>query len=132
MLTVTFGLNYEMYFCSGKNTQGYNKEYKEINLYAPFDLTFHVPFSRRSALYVRGGLGFDYSCYNDYSSLERNENGRNASDKFNISWECGLDLKIQGLILYANFQKGITKRYLYGFGNQMELDKMSIGIAFGF
>ena len=132
MLTVTFGLNYEMYFCSGKNTQDYNKEYKEINLYAPFDLTFHVPFSRRSALYVRGGLGFDYSCYNDYSSLERNENGRNASDKFNISWECGLDLKIQGLILYANFQKGITKRYLYGFGNQMELDKMSIGIAFGF
>ena len=132
MLTVTFGLNYEMYFCSVKNAQSYNREYKEINLYAPFDLSFHVPFSRRSALYVRGGLGFDYSCYNDYSFLERNEYGRNASDKFNISWECGLDLKIQGLILYANFQKGITKRYLYGSGNPMELDKMSIGLAFGF
>ena len=132
MLTLYFGLNYEMYFCSGKNAQNYNREYKEINLYAPFDLTFHVPFSRRSALYVHGGLGFDYSCYNNYSSLERNENGRNASDKFNISWECGLDLKIQGLILYANFQKGISKHYPYGYENPMELDKMSVGIAFGF
>ena len=132
MLTVTFGLNYEMYFCSVKNAQSYSREYKEINLYAPFDLSFHVPFSRRSALYVHGGLGFDYSCYNSYSSLERNEYSRNASDKFNISWECGLDLKIQGLILYANFQKGITKRYLYGSGNPMELDKISIGLAFGF
>lgn len=132
MLTLYFGLNYEMYFCSVKNAQSYSREYKEINLYAPFDLSFHVPFSRRSALYVRGGLGFDYSCYNDYSSLEKNEYGRNASDKFNISWECGLDLKIQGLILYANFQKGITKRYLYGSGNPMELDKISIGLAFGF
>ena len=132
MLTLYFGMNYEMYFCSVKNAQSYSREYKEINLYAPFDLSFHVPFSRRSALYVRGGLGFDYSCYNDYSSLEKNEYGRNASDKFNISWECGLDLKIQGLILYANFQKGITKRYLYGSGNPMELDKISIGLAFGF
>ena len=69
MLTVTFGLNYEMYFCSVKNAQSYSREYKEINLYAPFDLSFHVPFSRRSALYVHGGLGFDYSCYNSYSSL---------------------------------------------------------------
>lgn len=132
MLTLNFGLNYEMYFCSGKNAQNYYREYKEINLYAPFDLTFHIPFSRRSALYVHGGLGFDYSCYNDYSSMERNEYGRNARDQFNISWECGLDLKIQGLILYSNFQKGISKHYPYGFENPMEFDKISVGIAFGF
>lgn len=132
MLTLNFGLNYEMYFCSGKNAQNYYREYKEINLYAPFDLTFHIPFSRRSALYVHGGLGFDYSCYNDYSSMERNEYGRNARDQFNISWECGLDLKIQGLILYSNFQKGISKHYPFGFENPMEFDKISVGIAFGF
>ena len=132
MLTLNFGLNYEMYFCSGKNAQNYYREYKEINLYAPLDLTFHIPFSRRSALYVHGGLGFDYSCYYDYSSMERNEYGRNARDQFNISWECGLDLKIQGLILYSNFQKGISKRYPFGFENPMEFDKISVGIAFGF
>ena len=133
MLTLTFGLNCELYLSSGKNAQNYNIRYQEINLYAPLDLSFHIPFSRRSALYVHGGLGFDYSCFTEYTGLEkRNEYGGDELDKFNISWECGADLKIKGLILYSNFQKGISTHYPFGFENPMQFDKISVGMAFGF
>ncbi len=133
MVGLAFGVNYEMYFASGSSSQNYYRKYEEINLNAPLDLTFHIPFSSKSAVYLHGGLGFDYSLYNKYTyPFEKNVYGRNALDRFNLSYEYGLDLKIKGIMLHANYQKGLTTHYPFGFNLPTTLNKFSVGISFVF
>ena len=133
LVGLAFGVNYEMYFASGSSSQNYYSKYKEINLYAPLDLTFHIPFSPESAMYLHGGLGFDYSCYNKFTyPFETNIYGRNALDRFNLSYEYGLDVKIKGIMLHANYQKGITTHYPFGFDRPTTLNKFSVGMSFVF
>jgi len=133
LVGLAFGVNYEMYFASGSSSQNYYSKYKEINLYAPLDLTFHIPFSPESAMYLHGGLGFDYSCYNKFTyPNETNIYGRNALDRFNLSYEYGLDVKIKGIMLHANYQKGITTHYPFGFDRPTKLNKFSVGMSFVF
>ena len=58
MVGLAFGINCEMYFPSGSNAQNYFHKCQEINLYKPVDLTFHIPFSRTSALYILEALAW--------------------------------------------------------------------------
>ena len=111
------------------------KDYTEYNLYIPVDLAWCFPIGTKTALYLHGGLGADYSLYNYiYVSGIREENVYGSSfayDRINISYEFGFNLRLGLFMLHATMQKGITKNP-YGFNYEFKttLDKFEAGFSF--
>lgn len=136
-LGLQWGIYYEMLFEKWKDApEYYYNKYMEINLYAPVDLAFRIPFDRENALYLRAGLGFDFSCYghqtySEDSNIEplENEYGNAFIDRFNVSFECGASIRLQDVILHFSYQFGKTNHPVES-GYKVNEDKVSCGLSF--
>lgn len=145
MFGLNIGLNIEMYFSTWENAPHnyqyeYYDEYMDVNLYMPLDLTFHIPFGPESALCLYGGIGLDFNCYNEltisidsYANPLTNQYGKDSFNRFNLSYEYGLNLKLRGIMFYAMYQKGLSHHPIFS-GYSTTMDKLSMGmsIVFGY
>lgn len=140
MFGLNIGLNLEMYFSTWENAPHnyqyeYYDEYMDVNLYMPLDLTFHIPFGPESALCLYGGIGLDFNCYNEltisidsYANPLTNQYGKDSFNRFNLSYEYGLNLKLRGIMFYATYQKGLSHHPIFS-GYSTTMDKLSVGMS---
>ena len=143
MFGLNIGLNLEMYFSTWKNAPHdyqyeYYDKYMDVNLYMPLDLTFHIPFGPESALCLYGGIGLDFNCYNEltisidsYANPLTNQYGKDSFNRFNLSYEYGLNLKFRGIMFYATYQKGLSHHPIFS-GYSTTMDKLSVGMSIVF
>lgn len=143
MFGLNIGLNLEMYFSTWENAPHnyqyeYYDKYMDVNLYMPLDLTFHIPFGPESALCLYGGIGLDFNCYNEltisidsYASPLENQYGKDSFNRFNLSYEYGLNLKLRGIMFYATYQKGLSHHPIFS-GYSTTMDKLSMGMSIVF
>lgn len=95
---------------------GYNSSFKEISLYVPAHLLYRFPLSEETALYLHGGLGFDYGLLGFYSNIDCSANNSYSSyygedgfpNRLNISSEIGFGVRLKRLMLDVQYSKGIT------------------------
>ena len=140
MFGLNIGLNYEVSYSTWKEAPHdeyyeYYDKFKDINLYMPIDLTFHIPFSRRSALYLYGGIGMDFSCRNEFTiSIDPDVApikylyGEEGFSRFCFSYEYGLSLKLGSVMFYGTYQKGITNHQWFT-DYSTTIDKISLGFS---
>jgi hypothetical protein len=131
------GLACDMYLSTSDNDDsGYNN-YKEIDLYVPVHALFRVPFSKKCALFVHGGLGFTYAVWGCYSVSGDNSSGTDdlsdfwgkemwtlsdnegnswskyAPKRFNIAAELSLGFRLGPVMVGATYSKGLNNHAMY-------------------
>ncbi len=110
------GLFYEFYLSSNDN-YNYNS-FQEHNLVIPVHALYRLPFSRKCALSIHGGLGFSYAVYGAYTA-DGYENytdfyGEDAFPKrFNMALEGGLDFRVGPVQIGLLYSKGISNHSSY-------------------
>lgn len=139
MFGLNTGVNFEMFFNKWDSApSNYYDKYMEMNLNFPLDLTFHIPFSSESALYLHGGLAIDWGIYNRLT-YSRNSNIEPLTDVFckhwidnlNLSYEYGVDLRMKVVMLSLNYQKGFYGHPVFE-NYTTTIDKLSLGLSFVF
>lgn len=132
------GLFYELYISS--NDEYDYDGFQEHNIYVPVHVLFRIPFSKKVALQLSGGLGFNYAVYGAYTG----ENLEDYTDfygedyfanRFNIAAEASLGLRFGPVQLNATYSKGINDHGSYHFVDsdyKTTINKLSIGISYVF
>lgn len=146
------GLFWEMYISSGKDDND-DMSFMEHDLYVPVHLMYRIPFSRKVALWVHGGLGFNFGLYGKYSF--DSEDGYSADDidyfdeavmqtsdgtsiygpkSFNMAAEVSVNLRLNHVVIGATYSKGLNDNKVYRDfdGVKSHTNKMSLSIAYVF
>ena len=144
------GLFYELYF-SSNDDYDYSK-FQDHELYMPVHALFRLPFSNKFALWIHGGLGFNYGLSakykaddNDYvedldyfgEGLWYYENGDIAygPKRFNMMAEIALNLRLGPVVVGATYSRGLNDHKCYKeLGNEYEskINKWSFSAAYVF
>lgn len=149
-LGIYTGLFYEFYF-SSNNDYEYNK-FQDHELYMPVHALFRFPFSRKFALWVHGGLGFNYGLSAKFKASDSDyaedldyfgeelwyyENGyvAYAPKRFNMMAEIALNLRMGPIVVGATYSMGLNDHECYkDFGDEYnsKVNKLSISAAYMF
>lgn len=133
------GLYYELYM-SSNDDYDYN-EFMEHCIYVPMHVYYRLPFAKKVALSVHGGLGFNYSVYGAYS--DSNDSYEDYTDfygepaypkRFNMAAEIGIGFRISAIQLNVQYSKGITNHKSYeSLGDYTtRQNKLSLGLSYVF
>lgn len=149
-LGIYTGLFYEYYFSSNNDYEYSN--FQDHELYIPVHALFRFPFSRKFALWVHGGLGFNYGLSakfkasdSDYAEdldyfgeeLWHYENGYRsyAPKRYNMMAEIAVNLRLGPVVVGATYSMGLNDHECYWvFGDEYKskINKLSISAAFMF
>ena len=142
-LGIHTGFVMEMYASSAdEDYSPYYDFYMEMSMYVPVHASFLIPFSEKSALQLRGGIGIDLGLYNEW--MPRYENMGLESwyytygddgfpNIFNLSYEYGVNLKIRRVMLGVTWSKGLlknSKMYVYDNGESVDTRQNKISFHF--
>ena len=121
-LGLYLGLFYELYMSSNdeyRETDNYDK-FIEHSLYAPAHLYFRIPFARKIALSIHGGVGFDYGLLAKLSDSNSNiepltdyYGGDMWPKRFNMSGEIGASMRFGPVQFNFQYSKGLTDHESY-------------------
>lgn len=125
------GLFYELYMSSG-DLGGY-EDFQEHNIVIPVHALYRVPFSRKVALSIHGGLGFSYAVYGAYKADGYEDYtdfyGEDAFPKrFNMALEGGIALRIGSVQVGLLYSKGINNHGSYSYLGDFKTTYNKIGI----
>lgn len=128
------GLFYEFYMSSNgsRNSDEY-ENFQEHNIVIPVHALYRVPFSRKVALSVHGGLGFSYAVYGAFRADEYEDYtdfyGENAFPKrFNMALEGGIDLRVGSVQVGLLYSKGLNDHGSYSYLGDLKTTYNKIGI----
>lgn len=133
-LGIYTGLFYEFYLSSNDNYD--YTDFQEHNLVVPIHALYRLPFGRKCALSVHGGLGFSYVIngaykgdgYEDFTDFY----GEPAFPKrFNMALEGGIDFRVGPVQIGLLYSKGINDHKSYSsLGNyKTTYNKIGINVA---
>lgn len=149
-LGIYTGVFYEIYFSSNdKEDYGH---FQDHELYVPVHALYRIPFSKNIALWVHGGIGFNYGLSAKFKADDSDyaedleyfgegiwfyENGYTAyaPKRFNMMAEIALNLRLGPVVVGATYSKGITNHECYkDFGDDYtsKVNKLSISAAYVF
>ena len=101
----------------------------------PLDLAWCIPFSPRTGMYLHGGFGVDFcffsmkSANTDLSATElRQLYGSTLEQQLYLSYEFGVRLRLNWLMLHASCQKGLPEQPFYS-NNKNIRDKYEAGFS---
>lgn len=128
------GLFYEFYLSS--NGSGADDEYddwQEHNIVIPVHALFRLPFGKKVALSVHGGLGFSYAVYGAFKKSEYEDYtdfyGEDAAPKrFNMALEGGLDFRVGPVQIGLLYSKGLNDHGSYSYLGDYKTTYNKIGI----
>lgn len=128
------GLFYEVYFSS--NGSGNSDEYTDFiehNLTIPVHALYRLPFGKKVALSVHGGLGFSYAVYGAYKAEGYDDYtdiyGRDTAPKrFNMALEAGLEFRVGPVQVGLLYSKGINDHKSYAYLGDYKTTYKKIGI----
>ncbi|MGN0036381.1 MAG: PEGA domain-containing protein [Bacteroidaceae bacterium] len=134
------GLFYELYM-SLNDDYDYN-QFTEHSMYIPLHLFYRIPFSRKVALFIHGGVGMDCGLYARFKDTS-DSNSEPYEDYYgedgwpkrvNFSAEVGGGLRLGPIQLHADYSKGLNDHKFYSeYGNYKTIQKkLSIGISYVF
>lgn len=137
-LGVYSGLFYEVYF-SWNDTYDYDT-FVEHCLYMPVHAYYRIPFSKKIALSVHGGLGLNYSVHGAFSASDY-EGAEDITDfygqqgypkRFNMGLEIGIGFRVGPVLINAQYSKGLNNHGSYeSFGDFKTIqNKMSISASY--
>lgn len=141
-LGIYTGLFYEVYLSWNDDSQdaiGYG-QFMEHALYLPAHAYYRIPFARRVALSVHGGLGINWSIsahiqdqegeYEDISLFDLD----NQPKPFNLAAELGIDMRVGPVIVSFTYSKGLTNHKFYSeYGNYKTVqNKWGISASWAF
>lgn len=126
----------------------WNSSFREISLYVPLHLLYRFPVGEETALYLHGGLGFDYGLLGFYTNSDAWAGNSYSSyygeegfpDRFNMSSEIGFGMRYKRIMLNMQYSKGITNhddvRFHY-FNDKMpdgdtktKQNKLTLGLSY--
>lgn len=117
------GLFYEYYmsWSDEMKDNGYMDKFQEHCAYVPVHVYYRLPFAKKFALSVHGGVGMDCGIYASFSSTE-DDNVEPVTDyygeegwpnRFNLSAEVGVGLRMGPVQLKGQYSKGLTDHKFY-------------------
>ena len=114
----------------------YYDSYAEMNLHVPLEMVLYLPFSYKSALHLRAGLGADFSCFGQLIAWDDSyapnldvTYGSDFINRFNLSLNLGVSFHHRDWMFHLTWQKGLL-RHPYAPGYRCTLDKLSLGLSF--
>lgn len=125
------GLFYEFYFSSNDNFD--YDSFQEHNIVIPVHALYRLPFGKKCALSIHGGLGFGYAVsgaykadgYEDYTDFY----GEDAFPKrFNMALEGGLDFRVGPVQVGVLYSKGLNNHDSYSSLGDYKTTYNKIGI----
>lgn len=128
------GLFYEFYLSSnGSGNSDEYEDFQEHNIYLPVHALYRLPFGKKIALNVHGGLGFNYVVYGAYTADGYDDNsdfyGEDGSPKrFNMALEAGLDFRVGPVQIGLSYSKGLTDHEVYSSYGDYKTTYNKIGI----
>ncbi len=133
------GLFYEIYM-SWNDNYDYT-EFIEHCLYVPVHGYYRLPFGRKIALSIHGGLGFNYSVHGAYS--DKNDEYEDYTDfygqeyfpkRFNMAAEIGAGLRFGPVQINAQYAKGLTNHKSYAsLGDYKTIqNKLTLSVSYVF
>lgn len=128
------GLFYEFYMSS--NDSGNSDEYEDFqehNIVVPVHALFRIPFSKKCALSIHGGLGFSYAVYGaykaegyeDYTDFYGEET---APKRFNMALEGGLEFRVGSIQVGLLYSKGLNDHDSFSYLGDYKTTYNKIGI----
>ena len=138
------GLFYEFYMSQNDEMKdnGYMDEFQEHSLYVPVHAYYRIPFARKVALSVHGGIGMDCGISASFSSTEYEDAG-SVTDyygedmcpkRFNLSAEIGVGVRVGPVQIKGQYSRGLTNHKFYSqLGDyKTRQDKLSLSAAYVF
>lgn len=138
------GLFYEYYmsWSDEMKDNGYMDKFQEHCAYVPVHVYYRLPFAKKFALSVHGGVGMDCGIYAIFSSTE-DDNVEPVTDyygeegwpnRFNLSAEVGVGLRMGPVQLKGQYSKGLTDHKFYtDLGDYKTIQKkLSLSISWVF
>lgn len=128
------GLFYEFYLSSnGSGNSDEYEDFQEHNIYLPVHALYRLPFGKKVALNIHGGLGFNYVVYGAYTADGYEDNsdfyGEDGSPKrFNMALEAGLDFRVGPVQIGLSYSKGLTDHEIYSSYGDYKTTYKKIGI----
>lgn len=125
------GLFYECYLSSNDNEDYEN--FQEHNVVVPVHALYRLPFGKKCAVSIHGGLGFSYAVYGAYKADGYEDYtdfyGEDALPKrFNMALEGGLDFRIGPVQIGFLYSKGLNDHGSYSFLGDYKTTYNKIGI----
>lgn len=133
------GLFYELYVSTSKK---YDYDmFIEHCAYVPVHLYYRIPFGRKVALSVHGGLGFNYVIHGAFSA--KDEDIEDYTDfyeedgfpkKFNMAMEVGAGLRLGAFQLNFQYGKGLNDHKSYSSQGDFKTiqNKYTFGVSYMF
>lgn len=128
------GLFYEAYISENDNYD--YDSFVEHNIAIPVHLLYRLPFGRKCALSVHGGVGFSYAVYgafkaDDYDNLTDFYGEDGYPKRFNMALEGGVDFRVGPIQVGFLYSKGINDHKSYSsFGDfKTKYTKMGFSLA---
>jgi len=128
------GLFYEAYLSSnGSGNSDEYEDFQEHNIVVPVHALYRLPFGKKCALNVHGGLGLSYVVYGAYKADGYEDNsdfyGEDGSPKrFNMALEVGLDFRVGPVQVGFLYSKGLTDHGVYSYYGDYKTTYNKIGI----
>lgn len=113
------GLFYEFYMSSNGNAGSDEwEDFQEHNIAIPVHALYRIPFGRKCALSLHGGLGFSYAIsgaykaedYEDYTDFYGEEP---YPKRFNMALEGGIDFRVGPVQIGVLYSKGLNDHGSY-------------------
>lgn len=133
-------LNMQIFLSSGE--LGDYDEFQEYVLNIPVHALFRLPVGEKYAIWLHGGLGFDISLWGAYTDSDNYYEdytdfyGEDAFPKrFNMTADIGFNLRLNRLLLSAQFSKGLIDHGSYHSISEdykTKVNKMSFSISYLF
>ena len=133
-------LNMQIFLSSGE--LGDYDEFQEYVLNIPVHALFRLPLGEKYAIWLHGGLGFDISLWGAYTDSDNYYEdytdfyGEDAFPKrFNMTADIGFNLRLNRLLLSAQFSKGLIDHGSYHSISEdykTKVNKMSFSISYLF
>lgn len=123
--------------------------FSEHSIYIPLHLYYRIPFSKKWALKLHGGLGMDYGVYTSFTSRD-NEHAQPLEDyyeedsysaentqypkRINFSIEGAVSLRMGNIMLNFQYSQGITDHELYNNPDisWVKMNKKTFGLSYVF
>lgn len=128
------GLFYEFYLSSnGSGNSDEYEDFQEHNIYLPVHALYRLPFGKKVALNIHGGLGFNYVVYGAYTADGYEDNSDfygedGAPKRFNMALEAGLDFRVGPVQIGLSYSKGLTDHEVYSSYGDYKTTYKKIGI----
>lgn len=138
------GLFYEYYvsWSDEMKENGYMDKFQEHCAYMPIHAYYRIPFAKKVALSVHGGIGMDCGIHASFSSTEY-ENSEPVTDyygeegfpkRFNLSAEIGVGIRVGPVQVKGQYSKGLTDHKFYSdLGDYKTIqNKLSLSVSWVF